>query len=64
MDDLAWKGVESVLAPAERRVVSRIQRREKGARFGDAVAEEVVRTASIVASTGASHLVLRCTRMI
>jgi len=61
-DDLAWQGVESVLAPTEWRVVLWIQRREEGARLGDTVAEKIVRTACAVPTTGARHLVLRCTQ--
>ena len=60
-DDLAGQAVESVLAATGRRIVLRIQRREKDARLGDAVAEEIVRTAGAVSATGTGHLVLRCT---
>jgi len=61
-NDLAGQSVERVLTPTERRVVSRIQRREKRAALRDAVAEEVVRAAGAVATTSCRHLVLGCSQ--
>ena len=64
MNDLVLEGVEGVLTATVWRVVSWIQRREEDAGLGDGVAEEIVRTASAVSTTGARHLVLRCSAFI
>jgi len=61
-NDLAGQRVERVLTPTERRVVSRIQRREERTALRDAVAEEVVRAAGAVATTSCRHLVLGCSQ--